>query len=111
MRKMLAVLAAAGLLVAGVATTVSAQQYPTQGAQPDGYPLSWRRNFVQGCMSGPNGLPKAVCECGIRNIEMEVPFADSDALDRAASAGQQPAQRTLDQYRSVMQRCVANSDF
>jgi len=108
MRRLAAVLAAAGMLTAGAASYVSAQQYPTQGMQPDGYPLSWRRNFVAGCMAGPNGLSRAICECGIRNIEMEVPFADSQALDAAASRGERPAEHTLQQYASVMQRCIAD---
>lgn len=96
--------------VAAQTTNGAPQSAPAAGAM-DGYPLSWRRNFVQGCLAGPSQTPKAVCECGIRNIELEVPFAESQALDAAALAGREPDPRTLEQYRSVMQRCIANPDL
>lgn len=90
-----------------------AQKTPDNTAAPPaatGYNDEWRRNFIEGCMEGANGLPRPICQCGIDTIEREVPFADSQALDEAAAAGRSPDPRTLDAYRSILQRCLSNTD-
>ncbi len=73
---------------------------------PEGYPYFFRQNFIGGCMEGEDGLPRAVCECGIRNIERTVPYADSLALDRAGAEGRAPDAGTLAQYAEVMRQCL-----
>lgn len=108
------ILAAAtiGLCLAGAAF---AQYKPGAAPQPQAaqgdYPDLWRRNFVEGCVGNPPEVPREVCECGIRHIAAEVPFADSVALDQAAAAGREPNPVTVAQYRAIMQRCVANPRY
>jgi hypothetical protein len=101
------------LTVVALTTGAAFAQTPGNTAPPPaaaGYTDEWCRNFIEGCMDGANGLPRPICQCGIDTIEREVPFADSRALDEAAAAGRSPDPRTLDAYRSILQRCLSNTD-
>ena len=94
------------------AGAVAAQETPAavQATPPPGYSDEWRRNFIAGCVETSNGLQPAVCECSLRSIELVVPFADSDALDRERAAGRPGNRSTIETYRSIVQSCMAASD-
>lgn len=96
------------LLLAGVSLFVAAcvTVAPVARDPLPGYTMVWRENFIRGCMASGR-TPRPVCECGIYNIEREVQFEDSRALDRAAAAGRDPSPATVAQYRDIMERCSA----
>jgi hypothetical protein len=55
-------------------------------------------------------LQSEVCECSLRSIELVVPFAESDELDREHAAGRPGNRDTIETYRSIVQSCLAMSD-
>jgi hypothetical protein len=94
------------------AGAASAQETPAavQTTPSQDYTDEWRRNFIAGCVEGSNGLQSNVCECSLRSIELVVPFAESDALDREHAAGRPGNRDTIETYRSIVQSCLAASD-
>jgi hypothetical protein len=103
------ILAVVTIVAVGAA---SARETPTaaQAAPSPGYTDEWRRNFITGCIEGSYGLQSEVCECSLRSIELIVPFADSEALDREHAAGLPGNRDTIETYRSIVQSCLAASD-
>lgn len=100
------------MLMAVAAGAASAQETPAavQTTPAQDYTDEWRRNFIAGCVEGSNGLQSEVCECSLRSIELVVPFAESDALDREHAAGRPGNRDTIETYRSIVQSCLAMSD-
>lgn len=97
----LGLIIATALFAAACATAAPAPSGPLPGYTP-----AWRESFLRGCLTGGT-VPQEICECGITNIEREVPFEASQALDRAAAANRPIDPHTLEQYTNIMQRCMA----